>query len=151
MKPQAETLLQAALRVRENAYAPYSHFCVGAALLGADGVVYTGCNVENVSFGATNCAERTALFYAVSQGCRTFQALAVVGGPAGPIQAVCSPCGICRQVLAEFCGPDFPVYLWDGSGAPQCVPLSRLLPATFSAAALGEIPKSEWITNKNTD
>ena len=68
MKPQAEALLQAALRVRENAYAPYSHFCVGAALLGADGVVYTGCNVENVSVGATNCAERTALFYAGQPG-----------------------------------------------------------------------------------
>ena len=68
-----------------------------------------------------------------------------------PVHELCAPCGICRQVLAEFCGPDFPVYLWDGSGAPQCVPLSRLLPATFSAAALGKIPKSEWITNKNTD
>ena len=143
MTSQAETLLQAALQVRENAYAPYSHFCVGAALLGADGVVYTGCNVENASFGATNCAERTALFYAVSQGCRTFQALAVVGGSAGPIQAVCPPCGICRQALAEFCGPDFLVYLWDGSGAPQCVPLSRLLPGAFSAAALGECTENE--------
>lgn len=143
MTSQAETLLQAALQVRENAYAPYSHFCVGAALLGTDGVVYTGCNVENASFGATNCAERTALFYAVSQGCRSFQALAVVGGPAGPIQAVCPPCGICRQALAEFCGPDFPVYLWDGSGAPQCVPLSRLLPGAFSAAALGECTENE--------
>ena len=136
MKPQAETLLQAALRVRENAYAPYSHFCVGAALLGADGVVYTGCNVENVSFGATNCAERTALFYAVSQGCRTFQAMAVVGGPAGPIQAVCSPCGICRQVLNEFSdnmrvlcgqyGQDFDV-----------VPLAELLPHSFGPEHLG--------------
>ena len=114
MKPQAEALLQAALRVRENAYAPYSHFCVGAALLGADGVVYTGCNVENVSFGATNCAERTALFYAVSQGCRTFQALAVVGGPAGPIQAVCSPCGMCWQSFAVRISQ-----FTSGTGAPR--------------------------------
>ena len=140
---EKQELIRMALAAREKAYAPYSNFMVGAALRAKDGRVYTGCNVENVSFGATNCAERTALFYAVSQGCRTFQALAVVGGPAGPIQAVCSPCGICRQVLAEFCGPDFPVYLWDGRAAPQCVPLSRLLPAAFSAAALGKIPKSE--------
>ena len=136
-------LIRRAAEMLPLAYAPYSHFQVGAALLGSDGKIYTGCNIENASYGATNCAERTALFYAVSQGCRTFQALAVVGGPAGPIQAVCSPCGICRQVLAEFCGPDFPVYLWDGRTAPQCVPLSRLLPAAFSAAALGKTPKSE--------
>ena len=136
MKPQAETLLQAALWVRENAYAPYSHFCVGAALLGADGVVYTGCNVENVSFGATNCAERTALFYAVSQGCRSFRAMAVVGGPAGPIQAVCSPCGICRQVLNEF-SDDMRVICGQYGQGFDVVPLAELLPHSFGPEHLG--------------
>ena len=138
MKPQAETLLQAALWVRENAYAPYSHFCVGAALLGADGVVYTGCNVENVSFGATNCAERTALFYAVSQGCRSFRAMAVVGGPAGPIQAVCSPCGICRQVMREFADPEhFLVLVAKSADEYREYTLAQLLPESFGPDMLG--------------
>ena len=136
-------LVKLAKQAMQRAYVPYSGYKVGAALLTKGGKVYLGCNIENAAFGPTNCAERTALFNAVSQGCRTFQALAVVGGPAGPIQAVCPPCGICRQALAEFCGPDFPVYLWDGSGAPQCVPLSRLLPGAFSAAALGECTENE--------
>ena len=114
MKPQAEALLQAALRVRENAYAPYSHFCVGAALLGADGVVYTGCNVENVSFGATNCAERTALFYAVSQGCRTFQALAGQPGRSKLCAHHAASAGRCWQSVAVRISQ-----FTSGTGAPR--------------------------------
>ena len=93
--------------------------------------------MENVSFGATNCAERTALFYAVSQGCRTFQALAVVGGPAGPIQAVCSPCGICRQVLNEFKAGDMRVVIGNTDGKWVEKNLSQLLPESFGPENLG--------------
>ena len=132
MKPQAEALLQAALRVRENAYAPYSHFCVGAALLGADGVVYTGCNVENVSFGATNCAERTALFKAVSEGCRSFQAIAIVGGMDGEITDFTPPCGICRQALEEFCDSDGFEVILARPGEVKTWRLKELLPLAFS-------------------
>jgi len=97
-----KSLNTAALTARTFAYAPYSHFAVGAALLAADGRVFTGCNVENAAFGPTNCAERTAFFKAVSEGARQFTAIAV----AGPDNAYTYPCGVCRQVMAEFCGPE---------------------------------------------
>ena len=100
------TLIREALLARENAYAPYSHFCVGAALLGKSGAVYRGCNVESCAYGPTNCAERTAVFKAVSEGEREFTAIAIVGGPdteSAPLAHTAFPCGICRQVLAEFC------------------------------------------------
>ena len=113
-----EKLLELAHEARERAYAPYSHYAVGAALLTKDGRVYQGCNIENASFSATNCAERTAFFKAVYDGCYDFAAIAVVGGPAGkPVQAQdepSGPCGVCRQVMQEFCGPDFEIHMQKG-------------------------------------
>lgn len=106
---QRRQLIEAALQVRGNAYAPYSHYAVGAALLTPGGEIYTGCNVENASFGATICAERTAVVKAVSEGAREFVAAAVVTANGG------SPCGICRQVLYEF-GPEMLIILVDGGG-----------------------------------
>ena len=95
-------LIHKAIAAREFAYAPYSNFCVGAALLTKSGKIYTGCNVENAGYSATNCAERTAFFKAVSEGEREFAAIAIVGGPRGPLTEYCSPCGVCRQVMAEL-------------------------------------------------
>lgn len=122
----SEQLLDLARAARENAYAPYSGCKVGAALLCADGTVYTGCNIENASFGPTNCAERTAFFKAVSEGKRRFAAIAVVGGADdGPFP----PCGVCRQVMAEFCGSDFQIHLTGG----VTLTLGELLPYRFGA------------------
>ncbi|MBQ9083925.1 MAG: cytidine deaminase [Clostridia bacterium] len=129
----AEQLLNCAIQARERAYAPYSRYRVGAALLGADGTVYTGCNIENAAYPATVCAERTALFKAVSEGCRQFSALAVVGGAEEP-DSCAYPCGVCRQVLSEFCPPEMPVYLLDGGHIVKLT-LGELLPHSFSAAA----------------
>ena len=108
-------LLQCAIEAREMAYAPYSGFRVGAALVGKSGKVYKGCNVENAAYSPTNCAERTAIFKAVSEGEREFIAIAIVGGMGETIADFCAPCGVCRQVLAEFCDPDFRVVL----GTPE--------------------------------
>lgn len=119
----------------QKAYAPYSGFRVGAALLTESGKVYTGCNVENASYSATNCAERTAIFKAVSEGERTFTAIAVVGGKQGKITALCPPCGVCRQVLREFCAETMPVYLTDGKTV-QTVTVGQLLPGAFTDACL---------------
>ncbi len=107
-------LVDKALCAMEKAYAPYSHCFVGAALLCEDGSVFTGCNVENASFGATNCAERTAVFKAVSEGKRKFTAIAVVGGKDGKVSETFPPCGICRQVISEFAAKDMRVILFDG-------------------------------------
>ena len=126
-----ELVLQAQ-EAMKNAYAPYSGFKVGAALLAKNGKVYTGCNVENASFSPTICAERTAVAKAVSEGEREFAALAVVGGKDGVITGICPPCGVCRQVLSEFCGPDFPIYLGKGGGEFETVALKDLLPLGFS-------------------
>ena len=99
-----QQLIRMAMEARERAYAPYSQFAVGAAVLTKDGQVYTGCNIENASYGATNCAERTAIFKAVSEGHRTFTKIAIVGGKLGEeISEFAYPCGVCRQVIAEFC------------------------------------------------
>lgn len=136
MKIDEQTLIQAALRARENAYAPYSGFRVGAALLAQDGTVYTGCNVECASFSVTNCAERTALFKAVSEGERHFTALAVVGGKDDTPQAEITPCGVCRQALYEFCGGDLIVLMaQDEAHFTRCT-LAELLPASFGPKAL---------------
>lgn len=129
------TLIEAAIAARRAAYAPYSSFAVGAALLGEDGAIYTGCNVENASFGLTCCAERTALFKAVENGVRRFRALAIVGGKVGkdPTES-CPPCGACRQVLAEFCDDDLPVFLAD-----RTVTLGELLPLAFRLSQNGGV------------
>lgn len=127
MKPQK--LIALADETRESAYSPYSGFCVGAALLCRDGSVYTGCNIENASFTPTCCAERVAIFKAVSEGKRDFRAIAVVGGERGKEpRELCYPCGVCRQVMAEFASPDLDVYFFDGSHTT----LGELLPKSFS-------------------
>ncbi len=122
-----EELISLAMKARQNAYAPYSGFAVGAALLAISGEVYTGCNVENSSYGLTVCAERVALFNAVAWGEREFTALAVVCGT----EEYCSPCGACRQVLAEF-GGDTKVYLANRHGAYLETTVAELLPMAFS-------------------
>ena len=124
-------LMQLAEKARENAYAPYSHFRVGAAILCTNGKVYTGCNVENASYGGTVCAERTAMLKAISEGEREFAAIAITGAKEGEKGGFCAPCGICRQFLAEFCGEDTDVIL--GSEEKLSVyKLSELLPLGFS-------------------
>ena len=128
-----ETLIELAKEAMTRAYTPYSGFKVGAALLCADGTVYQGCNIENASFTPTVCAERTAIFKAVSEGKREFAALAVCGGKDGVITGICPPCGVCRQVLREFCADDFPVYLALPEGKYEIRTMAQLLPDSFSA------------------
>lgn len=101
-----EKLVELALKARNRSYAPYSHFMVGAALLTKDGKVYQGCNIENASFSPTVCAERTAFFKAISEGDREFVKIAVVGSPEGEVDRYAAPCGVCRQVMTEFCDPE---------------------------------------------
>ncbi len=129
----AQELLRAAHRARESAYAPYSGFAVGAALECADGTVVLGCNVENISFGATACAERNAIGAAIAEGKRSFLRIAIVGGKAGEvISHACAPCGICRQVMSELCAEDFEI-LTEEDGKPTYHTLGELLPYSFSA------------------
>ena len=123
-------LMRMAEEARLGAYAPYSDFLVGAALLTKSGKVYTGCNIENASFGATNCAERTAIFKAISEGERQFSAIAVVGGKRQDPPAFCAPCGICRQVMAEFCDSDFRILLGN-SDKLEAYTLAAILPLSF--------------------
>ena len=125
-------LIARAEQAMPGAYAPYSGFYVGAALLTKSGRVYTGCNIENAAYSPSNCAERTAFFKAVSEGERSFSAIAVVGGEKGKIKGFCPPCGVCRQVMLEFCGPDFLIYLWDGETI-HAVPLTEMVPYAFTA------------------
>ena len=121
-------LIAAAREAAAHAYCPYSNYPVGAALLTREGQIITGCNVENVSFGLTLCAERTAFVKAVSDGVREFAALAVVGGDQTPA----APCGACRQVLAEFCAPDMPVfYARLTGGRSVATTVGALLPQAF--------------------
>ena len=134
MKP--EELLHLAEQAMRNAYAPYSRCFVGAALEAADGKVYTGCNVENAAFTPTCCAERTAVFKAVSEGVRSFRAIAVVGGKDGKIEGLFPPCGVCRQVMREFCGLDFRLYLARENDEFETRTLGEMLPMSFSPADL---------------
>lgn len=134
---EALYLLETAKKARQNAYAPYSGYLVGAALLAKDGAVYIGCNVENASFGATNCAERTALFSAIAGGVRDFQAIAVVGGTYGSLDETILPCGICCQALSEFCAQDFPIVLAKEESY-RIVTLKELFPHAFSSQNLNE-------------
>ena len=130
-----EKLVDLAKEAMMHAYAPYSGFFVGAALLCADGTVYQGCNIENAAYGPTNCAERTAIFKAVYDGHRDFTAIAVVGGKGGQITGAFPPCGVCRQVLREFCEDDMLVYL-PGPEGYETTTLGELLPHSFSAKNL---------------
>ena len=125
-------LCKLAVEAMSHAYAPYSGFKVGAALLCADGTVYQGCNIENAAYSPTNCAERTAFFKAVYDGHRDFTAIAVCGGKDGVITGAFPPCGVCRQVMREFCGEDFLIYLVNDQGY-ETVTLAQLLPFGFSA------------------
>jgi cytidine deaminase len=124
-----DKLVEAARKAWGHAHAPYSGYQVGAALLCADGTVFTGCNVENASYGLTNCAERTAVFSAVAAGQTKFSAIAIAASG----EPVPFPCGACRQVLAEFCGADFPVYVATTKGF-ESITLGELLPHTFGTS-----------------
>lgn len=124
-------LMAEAQKARLKSYSPYSHFCVGAALLCTNGKVYTGCNIENAAFTPTNCAERTAIFKAVSEGERDFEAIAIVGGKEGERGGFCAPCGVCRQVIAEFCDKDFKIILGDEDNL-QVYTRDELLPFAFT-------------------
>ena len=123
---EIQKLMDCAIKARENAYSPYSHFAVGAALLCEDGTLFEGCNIENASYGLTNCAERTAIFKAVSEGQIKFKALAVVADTEGP----CAPCGACRQVMAEFKIPL--IIMGNLMGNIKIVTIEELLPFSFS-------------------
>lgn len=127
-------LLQAAINAREFAYAPYSGFRVGAALIGKSGKLYTGCNVENAAYSPTNCAERTAVFKAVSEGEREFSAIAIAGG-GDKLNNMCAPCGVCRQVLSEFCGGDLKIVMGNENNVISCT-LAELLPYSFGKSNL---------------
>ncbi len=128
-------LMLLAEKARENSYAPYSNFSVGAALLTRVGRVYKGVNVENSSFGATNCAERTAIFSAIADGYSDFEAIAITAAPVGQPAAYCTPCGICRQVMAEFCDPDFRVILGNSENI-TVYRLEQLLPYAFDESSM---------------
>ena len=131
-------LVKIALEARKKSYAPYSHFHVGAALLCADGTVYTGCNIENAAYGPTNCAERTAFFKAISEGCRVFVKMAIVGGSENDgAVSLCAPCGVCRQVMMEFCDKDFQIVLGTIDGVAKTYTLEQLLPEGFGPKNLG--------------
>ena len=125
-------LIAKATEMLRFSYTPYSHFKVGAALLTKAGKIYGGCNIENASYGATNCAERTAFFKAVSEGEMEFAAIAIVGGPEGKIMDFCPPCGICRQVMREFCEPEnFYRFLARSEADYWVYTLEELLPMSF--------------------
>lgn len=125
---EEKELIKEALKARDFAYVPYSKFKVGAALLSKDGTIYHGCNIENAAYSVTNCAERTALFKAVSEGVTNFETLVVVADTDGPV----SPCGACRQVISELCEADMDVILTNLKGDIQKIKVSDLLPGAFS-------------------
>ena len=133
------TLIQLALKAREKAYVPYSQFAVGAAVLTESGKVYTGCNIENAAYSPSNCAERTAVFKAVSEGERKIIRIAVVAGSAvlePPLPAYVSPCGVCRQVLSEFGSPDMVILLAKSEDEYRAYTLGDILPLSFTAKDL---------------
>ncbi|AUO09741.1 cytidine deaminase [Priestia megaterium] len=129
---EPKQLIDEAIAASKQAHVPYSHFHVGAALLTTDGKIYRGCNIENASYGLTNCAERTAIFKAVSEGDKQFSAIAVVGDTDGPI----SPCGACRQVLAEFCDDHTQIILANLKGDFVVTNINEILPGYFSSKDL---------------
>lgn len=127
-----EKLIKKAIEMLNFSYVPYSNFHVGAALLTSEGEIYTGCNIENAAYGPSNCAERTAVFKAVSEGKKEFKAIAIVGGKNGKIENFCPPCGVCRQVLAEFCKKNFEIILAKSTDEYKIMTLEQLLPESFS-------------------
>ncbi|SJZ66552.1 cytidine deaminase [Pilibacter termitis] len=127
-----ENWIAQAKHAQENAYVPYSHFPVGACLVAENGTIFTGCNIENASYGLTNCAERTAIFKAISSGERTFIHLVISGETPEPI----SPCGACRQVIAEFCSPEMPVVLVGKNNVTKETTVGELLPYMFTSKDL---------------
>lgn len=134
---QIYALIDAAIGQLEYSYALYSNYRVGAALLAENGLIYTGCNIENSSYSATNCAERTAFFKAVSEGVRNFQAICIVGGMNGKMTEYAPPCGVCRQVMAEFCDPEtFEIILATGRDDYKLYKLADLLPLSFGPGNL---------------
>ena len=134
-KKELFTLAKEAMK---NSYAPYSNYNVGAALQTKNDKVYMGCNIENASYSATCCAERTAIFSAVAKGEKEFKAICIVGGRNGDIMDYAMPCGVCRQVLAEFCGADFKIYVGINENKIKEFTLSELLPYSFNKSKLGE-------------
>ena len=127
-------LIRCAIDMLKFSYAPYSHFKVGAALLAKNGKVYGGCNIENVAFSPSNCAERTAFFRAIAEGVKDFDAIAIVGGKDGVLTDYCAPCGVCRQVMSEFCSPsEFKIVLAVSETDFKVYTLSELLPLGFDA------------------
>lgn len=134
---QIQKLIETAIAQLEFSYTPYSHFKVGAALLAKNGTVYTGCNIENAAYTPTNCAERTAIFKAVSEGVREFDAICIVGGKEGVLEDFAPPCGVCRQVMMEFCQPDeFQIILAKGKEDYQIYTLKDLMPQGFGPGNL---------------
>ncbi|MCR5670805.1 MAG: cytidine deaminase [Butyrivibrio sp.] len=129
---EIKKLIETALDMRNYSYTPYSHFNVGAALLSKDGRIFTGCNIENASYTPTNCAERTAFFKAVSEGVKEFKAIAITGGPDGATELeYCPPCGVCRQVMSEFCNDDFEVIVAKSVDDYKVMNLTETLPLRF--------------------
>lgn len=136
-KEQREALIAAAFQAREKAYVPYSHYAVGAAVLTPQGRIYTGCNIENASYGATVCAERTAIFRAVSEGERSITGIAITGGREGEApEDFAYPCGICRQVLKEFAGEELTVLVAKSQREYEAYTLEALLPHGFGGDSL---------------
>ena len=134
-----QTLIETAVKQLRFSYTPYSHFKVGAALLAADGTIYTGCNIENAAFTPTNCAERTAFFKAVSEGVRDFRAICIVGGMNGVLSGYTAPCGVCRQVMMEFCQPEtFQIILAVDEENYKVCSLRELFPFGFGPDNLQE-------------
>lgn len=132
-----EELIQAAIDHLKYSYAPYSGFKVAAALKTKKGVIYTGCNIENAAYTPSNCAERTAFFKAISEGEQEFEAIAIVGGKSGKLQSYCPPCGVCRQVMVEFCNPKkFQVIVATSIKDYKIFTLEQLLPQSFGAGNL---------------
>ncbi len=127
-----QKLIQEAIKVRDKAYVPYSNFAVGAALLSTSNIIYTGCNIENAAYSPSNCAERTAFFKAISEGEKNFLAIAVVGAKKGKELEFCPPCGVCRQVMMEFCNPkEFKIIFAKSLSEYKIFTLDEILPMGF--------------------
>lgn len=136
-KETIQKLIHTAIQQLAFSYTPYSHFRVGAALLGKNGEIYTGCNIENAGYTATSCAERTAFFKAVSEGIREFRAICIVGGKEGILTEYTAPCGVCRQVMMEFCDPKtFQIILVKNREEYKIMTLEELLPMGFGPGSL---------------